>query len=1034
MKIYNKLLAVCIIALFIGSIVNITNAEDLKTIFVKISFDEPIIEQLQIANMTLNEVSIPNLHKMEIYGKPSLPIKSINILLPPGGKVEEIYCYGNANEINGSFLIRPGGKVAIWGSEVDNEVYMDSSIYNSTKAYPEEIYRMTGIHKFRGFTILTLELYPVQYIPKERKLYWYDNISILIKARKGNVDELYRGLPQDIEEVKDIVVNPSMIYEYPIASSLAEPLATYSYVIITDSSLESAFQSLVDYKSHFISATIVNLTYIQANFAGADLQEKIRNFIKWAYLNWNTEYVLLGGDDEIIPHRGFWCSVYTTSGWVTDSDIPADLYYAALDGTWDDDGDGLYGEPDDNPDYYAEVYVGRAPVATITEATNFVNKVITFETADKPMAVQLHEARLGYGNNPDATAIPENCAQWVPPSYTIDKLYEEYGTVTPSDWISKFNAGRIIFQHAGHGSTYGYNINYEVGGSYSWSTSNAASLTNTFYPIHTSVACYSGAFDANDCLAEEYILNLNGGTIACMLNSRYGWFSSTDASAFSGEFVEMQFYELFQNGRENLGKMLQYAKEHFVSEATSYNVYRWCYYEINLLGDPETPALTKRTVTGPVYNIDKDTYYNTIQDAINDADNGNTIVVSNGIYNENVIVNKSVTIMGENKSTTIIDGGGVADAVAIVANNVVIKNFTIRNGGEEGIYIEGVANINISNCIIAFNGDCGILLNQSTNVSIFGNIIHNNSFDGILLYYSSGNKIIGNTVYWNGIGNNGEGILLMYSNSNYIAKNEVYENGETGIILEPNSSNNNVSSNTAYNNADCGILISTGSNGNVIYNNTAYGNTFDGILVESSQDNSIIGNVIYDNGEDGISLLSSATNCIVKGNTVYSNNAGISLHNVWNHSIIGNHIYGNNREGIVLWDNSYNITVSGNTIHDNQWGIEVGLNCHDNKLLDNEVYSNNYGIEVDNSSYITIQNNSVYANNDYGIELVNSTNNVVLENHIYSNTNNGIDLWYNANNNVIHSNIIEQNGGWGIELGYSSNNLIYNNYFNNTNN
>ena len=155
--------------------------------------------------MTLNEISIPNLHKMEIYGKPSLPIKSINILLPPGGKVEEIYCYGNANEINGSFLIRPGGKVAIWGSEVDNEVYMDSSIYNSTKAYPEEIYRVTGIHKFRGFTILTLELYPVQYIPKERKLYWYDNISILIKARKGNVDELYRGLPQDIEEVKDIV-------------------------------------------------------------------------------------------------------------------------------------------------------------------------------------------------------------------------------------------------------------------------------------------------------------------------------------------------------------------------------------------------------------------------------------------------------------------------------------------------------------------------------------------------------------------------------------------------------------------------------------------------------------------------------------------------------------------------------------------------------------------------------------------------------------------------------------------------------------
>ncbi|MCD6331534.1 MAG: right-handed parallel beta-helix repeat-containing protein, partial [Thermoplasmata archaeon] len=363
-------------------------------------------------------------------------------------------------------------------------------------------------------------------------------------------------------------------------------------------------------------------------------------------------------------------------------------------------------------------------------------------------------------------------------------------------------------------------------------------------------------------------------------------------------------------------------------------------------------------------------HFASIQDGINAVLDRGKVIVYAGLYNENVIVNKEVNVIGENASLVTVDGGGTGDVFAIVANNVSISNITARNGGEEGIYVEGAANINISNCIIAFNGDCGILLNQSTNVSVFGNIIHNNSFDGILLYYSSGNKIVGNTVYWNGIGNNGEGILLMYSNSNYIAKNEAYENGETGIILEPNSSNNNVSSNTAYNNADCGILISTGSNGNIIFNNTAYGNTFDGILVESSQDNSIIGNVIYDNGEDGISLLSSATNCIIKGNIVYSNNAGISLHNVWNHSIIGNHVYGNSGEGIVLWDNSHNITVSGNNIHDNQWGIEVGLNCHDNKLLDNEVYSNNYGIEIDNSSYITIQNNSVYANNDYGIELV----------------------------------------------------------------
>ena len=268
----------------------------------------------------------------------------------------------------------------------------------------------------------------------------------------------------------------------------------------------------------------------------------------------------------------------------------------------------------------------------------------------------------------------------MPSNYTIDRLYEENGTVTKADWISKFEDGRIIVQHAGHGNEIEYLLNYENGGQVYWDTSDAYSMTNSFYPIHVSVACYSGAFDYNDCLAEKYVLNPNGGAIACLFNSRYGWYEDSNAEAYSGEFLEKEFYELFQNGSQNLGKMLQKAKEHFVSQATNYGVYRWCYYEINLLGDPETPALTKRNQTGPVYNVDKNRYYNTIQSAIDDADNGNTILVSNGTYNENVDVTKSLSIIGENKNTTIIDGGGAGNVVAIEANNVNISGFTIKNG------------------------------------------------------------------------------------------------------------------------------------------------------------------------------------------------------------------------------------------------------------------------------------------------------------------------------------------------------------------
>jgi len=80
------------------------------------------------------------------------------------------------------------------------------------------------------------------------------------------------------------------------------------------------------------------------------------------------------------------------------------------------------------------------------------------------------------------------------------------------------------------------------------------------------------------------------------MNSRYGWYSANDANAYSGEFMQRHFYELFVVGTQNWGKMMQFAKEYYASDAASSDVYRWCYYEINLLGDPETPALTTRSL------------------------------------------------------------------------------------------------------------------------------------------------------------------------------------------------------------------------------------------------------------------------------------------------------------------------------------------------------------------------------------------------------------------------------------------------------
>ena len=557
-------------------------------ITINLSF-EPTIKKLGEYYI----VELPDCVMEGEIGKAVYPSKTVQILIPQHKKVEKIIVKGVLKKLGTNYMIFPQQRPAKIGDSTTH-LEINESFYTSGDIYPGKLYDEVAVCYFRGFKILVLKIYPVHYIPKCGEIYYYKDIVIDIKlADGGKENKLYRGLPKDMEEVSKLVINPSYVNTYDL-KNLRE---TYDYVIITNDELQETFQILANYKSNFITTKVVNLTYINNSFIGDDLQEKIRNFIIYAYMNWGIDYVLLGGDDEIIPHRGFYGYVETDPPTV-DYDIPADLYYAALDGNWDTNGNGIYGE-DGEEDWYAEVYVGRAPVNAPDEAMNFINKVISFETSQKPQSVQLHQSRLSSSNSPDSTAIPEACAQHVPSDYTIDKLYEENEFVSKDKWQNAFSTPHLIIQHAGHGSVNGYYLNYYLGGSVGWTGSDALNLINTFYPIHTSVACYSGAFDYSDCLAEKYILAENGGTVACILNSRYGWYSSIDANAYSGEYMEQLFVELFENGVENLGKILQFAKENFAGEAATYGVYKWCYYELNLLGDPETPALTTRNVSNP---------------------------------------------------------------------------------------------------------------------------------------------------------------------------------------------------------------------------------------------------------------------------------------------------------------------------------------------------------------------------------------------------------------------------------------------------
>ena len=91
----------------------------------------------------------------------------------------------------------------------------------------------------------------------------------------------------------------------------------------------------------------------------------------------------------------------------------------------------------------------------------------------------------------------------------------------------------------------------------------------------------------------------DNGAIAAIYNGNHGWFSTSNACMYSGEFCINEFRAFFSDGKEKLGEMLNQARSYMVSAAQSSTIYRWCFYELNLVGDPESPCLTKRGPTPP---------------------------------------------------------------------------------------------------------------------------------------------------------------------------------------------------------------------------------------------------------------------------------------------------------------------------------------------------------------------------------------------------------------------------------------------------
>ena len=521
----------------------------------------------------------------DLVGAPMLPVKTCRLFIPANERVVQTEIgYGALRTMEGTYVIqhattpRPLSYKGPFNIDPPNP-----DIYEKNELFPSSIHKTRKPQFLRGEQIISVDVMPVVYNPVQGQLKYYEELVVKIKTEKRKKPDWvmpFRNSPQDRKSILRTIENDvdflkthpgSGQEEIADSASIGEgssPMGdSREYVVITTADLTGAFETLINYRASApgggYTTYIEDIADIEAAYPGVDLAEKVRNFVKDMYANYGTQYVVLGGDcdgppgEQVIPTRGCYAEV---NGYADDN-IPSDLYFGCLDGTWNADGDDVWGESDDGEgggdiDWESEVYVGRIPADNESEATNQINKIIAFETSERPDKTLL----VGEQLDSDPTWGGDRM-DWVhsymdstPKTELYDRDWENHNW-PKSQLLTYINSNEHYWvNHLGHS-----NVTYNM----KLSTGDVTSMTNSAYVFVYTQGCYSGSIDGRyssgtysgtDCFGES-ITNAYGnrGAFAYIGNSRYGWAEPGTTDGVSQLFDRQFFDAIFGEGITAIG-------------------------------------------------------------------------------------------------------------------------------------------------------------------------------------------------------------------------------------------------------------------------------------------------------------------------------------------------------------------------------------------------------------------------------------------------------------------------------------------------
>jgi len=525
--------------------------------------------------VTLNDASF-----LSDLGKPMLPSRELRIALPPGMTVTKVYVADKeSKDVPGEYNIfpaQPPREIGLSDPDMDF-IEPDKEVYSSAQVYPPDLAQFVHQSDLAGQGIAHVLVFPLQYIPNEKRLTLYTSMTLVIEGTGGYRygDFLSPNISQKSRKVyelmlKDMVHNPEAVFlSTPLRSGSPGALldGSFDHVIITSASYASAFQPLVDWHTKKgVSDTVVDKDWIYGAYSGEDDQEKIRNFIIDAHSSWGSIYFLLAGESSIIPFR--YRNYY-------EGDTPSDQYYSDYDDDWTN-----------------EVFVGRVSVANTSEIDLFVNKVLKYEKdpprTDYPLDVLL------IGMDLDECTFTENLKNnidyYVPSQFNVTKVYDSHSGNHRDSVVYYLNAGQNLVNHSDHSYITYMGTGDRNHGLGLYNSTVDGLVNDGQLSVVVSLGCHPNHMDYSDCIAEHFVIyNPNQAAVAFTGNTRSGWYYVCNPVSLSGVLDREWWRGLFSRGKYNLGQTLADSKHNF---SHSGGVERECEWTFNLLGEPEMPIWT----------------------------------------------------------------------------------------------------------------------------------------------------------------------------------------------------------------------------------------------------------------------------------------------------------------------------------------------------------------------------------------------------------------------------------------------------------